>query len=135
MSDKNITETLDALWRTCNKEPRLHWDRKKDIWVTDDKTCWVEDDIFISVPPGFETDLATVPYPFRPVFRTYGRHNRATIIHDYLYKERGFVDGHTFTRKQCDNIFLNIMKEDGVSKFYRYVMYYSVSVFNTFKKW
>lgn len=81
----------------------------------------------IDVPKGFITDLASVPKVFRNLVNAYGKnYTRAAVIHDYLYSV-----GHKLgiDRKMADNIFLEIMKERGVSFLKRQLMYRMVRMF------
>lgn len=81
----------------------------------------------IDIPKGFITDLASIPKMFRNIFNTYGKnYTRAAVIHDYLYAQ-GYKMG--INRKQADEIFLEIMKERGVSIFKRQAMYRAVRLF------
>ena len=41
---------------------------------------------FVTVPPGFKTDFASVPRPFWFWISPWGRHGRAAIVHDFLYQ-------------------------------------------------
>jgi uncharacterized protein DUF1353 len=41
---------------------------------------------FVTVPPGFKTDFASVPRPFWFWIAPWGRHGRAAIVHDFLYQ-------------------------------------------------
>lgn len=43
----------------------------------------------IVVPVGFETDFASIPWGVRNTFPPLGRHARAAIIHDFLYRVQG----------------------------------------------
>ena len=118
-----------------HQEPSIHWDNKLSVWETDSVVYWIENGVDIWVPVGFQTDLATVPPPFSLLFKTFGKHNRAAIVHDYLFKKRGKIKGHTFTRPEIDRIFLNIMKADGVSSFFRNTMYLFVRLYTLIKSW
>jgi len=124
---------------TCYEEPGLRYLKDKRLWQLLDMTCWLYEGIFIQVPVGFLTDIASVPSIFHSVFKPYGRHNRAAIIHDYLYKLRGKLPGvdYNFSRKNADDIFLDIMKVDGVSWVFRNTMYLAVRVSptNIFQGW
>lgn len=122
----------------CFEEPRLRWDKKQEIWVTEDAVCWdCGDGRFIFVPSGYKTNLASVPKIARPVFDTFGAHNRAAIIHDYLYEHRGWIGETQLKLAECDKIFLNIMTYDEVPKWKAQIMYWAVrlNVFNWFKDW
>lgn len=56
----------------------------------------LSDGQFIHIPVGFVTDFATVPRLLWGIVATSGRHNAATLIHDYLYsiqyENRKFAD-------------------------------------------
>ncbi len=43
----------------------------------------------IVVPVGFVTDFASIPWGLRNSFPPLGRHARAAIIHDFLYRVKG----------------------------------------------
>lgn len=45
-----------------------------------------DDAEFVTVPPAFKTDFASVPRPFWFWLAPWGRHGRAAIIHDFLYQ-------------------------------------------------
>ena len=79
--------------------------------------------IYISVPEGFITDLASIPRLFRSIYSVHGQHTRAAVIHDYLYSQS---DPRAFTRSQADRIFYEAMLELGVRKSKAYVMYLGV---------
>lgn len=83
----------------------------------------------IDIPKGFITDLASVPKLFRNICNTYGKnYTRAAVVHDYLYAH-GWAMG--FSRKDCDDIFLEIMKERGVNFIKRQLMYKMVRLFGS----
>jgi hypothetical protein len=76
----------------------------------------------IVVPPGFITDLASIPRIFHPLIPVNGRHRSAAIVHDFLYviqdRERG----------EADRIFLEAMEDSGVRWTQRRLMYSAVRV-------
>ena len=77
----------------------------------------------IYIPAGFITDFASIPKFFRRVYQpATGKHRRGSVIHDYIYR----TDSLNYTRKQADQVFLEIMELDGVSRFDRKAIYYSV---------
>ena len=79
----------------------------------------------IYVPRGFITDGASIPKAFWSTIGSpfTGKYKRAAMVHDWLY--------HTVstTRIYADQIFLEIMKERGVSLWKRLSMYRAVRTF------
>jgi hypothetical protein len=77
----------------------------------------------IYIPAGFITDFASIPWFFRRIFQpATGKHRRAAVVHDWLYR----TSTEPYTKEKSDLIFLEIMKDDGVSKMAREVLYNSV---------
>lgn len=75
---------------------------------------------------GFITDLASVPRVARMFVPKGRRESRGAVVHDWIY--RGHTTKLGITRKEADEILLDIMKEDGVGYFRRYVIYNAVRV-------
>jgi hypothetical protein len=46
----------------------------------------LDDAEFVTVTPKFKTDFASVPRPFWFFIAPWGRHGRAAIVHDFLYR-------------------------------------------------
>ena len=61
--------------------------------------------LHITVPAGFITDFASVPWPFWSFIRPWGKWGKAAVLHDYLYQERTGA-----YRSTADMVFLNAMK-------------------------
>ena len=59
----------------------------------------------ITVPAGFVTDFASVPWYARSLISVLGRHSIPAIVHDYLYWEQ------RCTRDQADDILREAMSE------------------------
>lgn len=74
----------------------------------------------ITVPIAFRTDFASVPRPLWSVFPKTGRHQKAAVIHDYLYAHNGV------TRAQADAVFCEAMETSGVGWWTRNAMYAAV---------
>jgi hypothetical protein len=94
------------------------------------------------VPKGDETDGASVPQAawslgIIPV----GLQMAAAVMHDELYRYQGalpqgqwqqfskgeYINLHeTWTREQCDQLFLRLLKVAGVATWKRYAMFYAV---------
>lgn len=77
----------------------------------------------ITVPMGFNTDLASVPRALWGWIPPHGRYLRAAVVHDYLY----YVSDRP--RKEADEIFHALMVHMGVSKLRAGLMYYAVRIF------
>ena len=75
---------------------------------------------FVTVPEGFESDFASVPWVARRLIPSFGPWAKAAVLHDYLYVTLG--EGGKWTRKQSDDMFLQAMtaiadsREDGEPK-------------------
>jgi hypothetical protein len=86
----------------------------------------------ITVPAGFVTDFASVPRAFWSIIAPYGKHAKAAVLHDFLYACHGYAFGDqlvSFTRKECDDIFLKAMEVLGVNPAKRWIMYQAVRLF------
>ena len=87
----------------------------------------------IEVPAGFHTDFASSPRISWTVIPPIGRYCEAAVGHDYCYYKR------LFTRKKCDDLFLEKMKQSNVEEWKRKVMYRYVRMlgwipWNNYKK-
>ena len=74
----------------------------------------------IFVPPGFETDYASVPRMFWAIYPPDGEYTEAAVVHDYLYWTQ------PCSRAQADKVFLEGMKELGVPWARRTLIYSAV---------
>ncbi len=74
----------------------------------------------ITVPKGFVTDFASVPWFFWRVCPPVGEYNEAAVVHDYLYSEV------RFSRRADDWVFRHIMRWCGVSWWKRQAMHRAV---------
>jgi hypothetical protein len=80
----------------------------------------------IEVPEGFVTDFASVPRLFWRIVPPWGRYSPAAVVHDYLYQSA------KVSRKEADDIFLELMARLGVPRWKRYTMYWAVRGFGGF---
>lgn len=105
----------------------------------------------IEVPAGFEYDGASVP---RIVWTLTGilpdgLQRAGALVHDFIYRYKGDLPvgsycelskgyavpvGKLWKRSEADGLFRKMMKEAGVGKLKRYVMYYAVRTFGL-KAW
>jgi len=75
------------------------------------------------VPIGFSTDFASIPRIFQRILPKLDRHIRAAILHDWLY-----LAGED-TRQHADGIFLDGMRDLGVSWLKRRTIYSATRAF------
>lgn len=88
------------------------------FWLGPDKSGWA-----IEVPVGFETDFASVPRAFWPVFPPTGRYSKAAVVHDWLYRHP------VVSRAIADAVFLHAMALLRVPRWRRWTMYLAVRLF------
>jgi Protein of unknown function (DUF1353) len=91
----------------------------------------------ITIPTGAQTDFASIPRVFWAIMSPYGRYGKAAIVHDYLYRNGGYVnvaeDGQPirmrqFSRAECDQILYDAMVCSGVNWLQRKIIYAGVRV-------
>ena len=76
----------------------------------------------IIVPPGFRTDLASVPRLPLVYWLTGDTSHAAAVVHDYLYGSR------EVSRKMADDILREASRVTGVPAWRRFLMYLGVRV-------
>lgn len=82
-------------------------------------------DEIIFIPDGFVTDWASIPNCLqRYLPQRYGR--RAAVVHDYLYSTSGL--GGKYSRKRCDEIFLESLMVLNVSAVRARILYMGVKI-------
>jgi hypothetical protein len=91
-------------------------------------TYTTEQGLDIVVPDGFVTDFASIPRGLWNVFPPTGKYGHAAVIHDYLYRAT------SVPRVQADRVFRDAMKELGVGKISRNIIYWSVRAFGGFAR-
>lgn len=89
---------------------------------------YLVNELLITVPKGFVTDLASIPRPLWIFFPPFGKYNEAAVVHDYLYSVQNTTG---LNRKLADKIFKFIMKECGVDCATREVLYLGVRNFGS----
>ncbi len=98
----------------------------------------------LSVPAGFNTDLASVPRLFWNILLPFGAYEEAAVAHDWLYRNAGrveVIEGQQprptlFSRVGADAIFLAGMVECEVPIWQRMAIYRAVRLFgaSSFRK-
>lgn len=104
-----------------------------------------DSDEVVTVPVGFVTDFASIPWGFRNLFSPMGRWSRPAIVHDFLYRTcgsgvleaynlamgwpwRGITRQADYSRAEADRIFREAMGvvDPKVPAWQREVMYRAV---------
>jgi len=88
----------------------------------------------IVIHPPYVCNKASIPWIVQPLIPKSGKYNRASVFHDYLYEYGGFWNERTgefvkLTQKQCDEIYLGLMKSRGVNKIIRQAQYRALRLF------
>lgn len=95
-----------------------------DVWFY----CYDPTGEVFRIPAGFETDFASIPaWAHRYVRPNDRRVIGAAIVHDWLYALGG-QEG-VMTKRKADQIFRFALKEKGVNRIKRNVMFQAVSAF------
>ena len=85
-----------------------------------------EDGTKVTVPKGFETDLASVPSQLWGLFPPADRYSEAAVLHDWEIAQAG---RDRSLRAAADNRFLRTMAVSNVHALRRYPMYWAVRSF------
>ena len=83
----------------------------------------------ITVPEGFITDLATIFWPARLIFKPDGKYAAAAILHDYMIHQYEVMRGETFTRIVIDAIFYEALLVLKTNFIVASLFYYSVRLY------
>lgn len=79
-------------------------------------------------PKGFQTDLASIPAPWRWIWPPHGHYTEAAIMHDWLYAQQ------KYNKKIVDLSFLAILRLYGVPEWKCKMFYWAVKLFGSPKK-
>ena len=92
-----------------------------------------ESNEIITVPKGYVTNFASIPQIFWNILPPVGTYGKAAVIHDWLYQNNGKIVLMTksgnywlvkqYTRKQCDDIFLEAMVVLKTGRLARWMIY------------
>jgi hypothetical protein len=95
---------------------------------------FIDERYLVHVPIGFEHDLASIPRLATPIIPKIGRHDKAALVHDWLY-ECGWVEtivGRNrvyINRKDADKVFYQALVHFGVKRGRAWAMYHAVRLF------
>ena len=85
----------------------------------------------VQVPEGFETDFASVPFGFRWLVPVVGRHGKAAVLHDAMYRGKAHLlgDWPGFDRRMADAVFFEAMTVLGVRPWRKWLIWLAVRAF------
>ena len=84
--------------------------------------CYPSKEIIV-VPAGFDTDFASIPRVFWPILPPTGLYGKSAVVHDYTYRHA------PYSRKKCDEIFLEGLEVLKVSRWKCFLIYWAVRLF------
>lgn len=102
-----------AVLRTC---------RESGQWRLEMPMVWETPEEIIVIPPGFRTDLASIPRLLQAIVPVNDKHREAAILHDFLFVVQDRP------RDQVDALFLRAMAASGVRTIQRLAMYLAVRI-------
>lgn len=73
-----------------------------------------------TIPPGYQSDLASIPSLVRPFIKTWGKWTRAAFMHDWC------IDYAPFSREYADKAFYYGLLSDGVKPWLAKLMFHAV---------
>jgi len=97
----------------------------ENIWILQEKLIYKTSSFTLTVPIGFETDLASTPKLIWNLIPPFGLYTDAAVLHDFMYS----THPQPFVRKDADDIFYHNLLGSGVSKAKALSMYYAVRLF------
>ncbi len=110
----------------------IRWDNKKELFVVEKSFSVYKKSILydgtgdnsfrLTIPRGFETDLASIPRWATPIVPKLGHHLQPAIVHDYMYVTK--IGG--VTKADADKLFYQSMLTMGVRQTRALLMYAAV---------
>jgi hypothetical protein len=135
---KLVLVLLDNKLTPVVKNGRSLWALQRTLTYRTGPLTTPADGHAISVPPGFITDLASIPRWAWIILPPDGPWVKAAIIHDYLYETSGsgiwnsrlssITPVRAFTRAEADAVLREAMQNRGVGPIRRTIIYLAVRV-------
>jgi hypothetical protein len=110
----------------------------RERWVLEAPYAYTDDGHRITVPQGFEFDLASVPRAFWSLIAPFELSIAAPLLHDFLYRYRGeppagaIEPTRRYSRLEADRLFRRVMEEEGVARWRRVLAYLAVRWLSSF---
>lgn len=126
------TSTPISIENSTLPDPVIQYDEQEEIWILTKSYTYQGDGYQIIVPANFKFDLASVPRIFWWAISPFDLSISAPLIHDFIFRHRGkppqgtVIPERTFVRREVDQLFNLIMKQEGVVTWRRVIAYYAV---------
>ena len=118
------------------KPPRVTYLPGEELWRLEELYVHKQKNVTVRVPAGFYFDLASVPKLFWRIIAPFELSIAAPLLHDVLYRCKGHPPDHVidpddtiFSRAESDDLFNDVMEQEGVKAWRRKLTYWAVSVF------
>lgn len=110
------------------------------MWVLFRECSYKTGDHTLTAPAEYRTDLASIPRVFWSLLAPEELSLAAPLFHDLVYRSAGELpagridppDGRIFTRREADDLFLEIMKKAKIARWKRTAAYLAVRGFASF---
>ena len=114
------------------KQVAVSYNVAEGYWILLEDFFYTDSNYHVRVPAGFKFDLASIPRFFWRLIAPFELSIAAPLVHDYLYRNSGYVPTGNFSRSDADWIFLQIMREEKVPAWRRWSAYFAVRIFGKF---
>lgn len=104
----------------CLKPYKNHFKLSKEV------AFWVDDTEY-QMPKGMNTDLGSIPKPFRNLFDRFGMNTISYVVHDFGYRVQ---PNHT-NRKYWDDLLLYLLRFYGMGKVKSYIIHKALRAFGS----
>lgn len=110
------------------------------LWQVDEDVSYYDATLSctFSIPKGYTFDLASIPRSLRWLIAPFELSTLAPLLHDFIYGNKGYMrEGECsppktvfpLTEKDADDLFLRVMKVEGVSRWRRNAAWLAVRAF------
>lgn len=112
--------------------PPIRYHTESEMWRLESDWQYRAPAFTLTIPHGYETDLASVPQPLRHFVNCFEFGITGPLLHDFLYTYVGCppsdscVPWRRFSRREVDDHFLSLMEEERVPSWKRRLGYSAV---------
>lgn len=137
-SGTNLNNTPVRIADSTLPAPVISYLDDRGLWRLDEPYSLTLEGHRIRIPAGFEFDLASVPRPLWWLIAPFELSIAAPLLHDFLYRHAGKLPEDaveppkTYTRWEADQLFLQVMRREGVPAWRRLLAYTATRVFGGF---